>query len=175
MKKNQKGITIIVLLILAGVSIAMLRGDNGIVTNASNAKSKSGIAEAKESIGIAINSVNSETETQRVEDSNWDPQSAENDKTLTAIFVKDLGGEKEASKYHTDLLKATGTEGSPKDSLKNLAGKILIYSVNGKNYEYVLTYSAETGYYSVEFLDTDSEENISDNVTTDWGSEPSRD
>ena len=44
-KENQKGITlialvitIIVLLILASVSIAMLTGDNGILTQANNAK-----------------------------------------------------------------------------------------------------------------------------------------
>ena len=43
--RNQKGvtlialvITIIVLLILAGVSIAMLTGDNGILTQAKSAK-----------------------------------------------------------------------------------------------------------------------------------------
>ena len=43
--KNQKGITlialvitIIVLLILAGVSIAMLTGDNGILSNAQKAQ-----------------------------------------------------------------------------------------------------------------------------------------
>ena len=45
MLKNNKGITlialvvtIIVLLILAGVSIAMLTGDNGILTQGKNAK-----------------------------------------------------------------------------------------------------------------------------------------
>ena len=41
-------ITIIVLLILAGVSIAMLTGDNGILTQAQNAKNKTAEAEAKE-------------------------------------------------------------------------------------------------------------------------------
>ena len=53
--KNKKGITlialvitIIVLLILAGVSIAMLTGDNGILTKASGAKEKSAEAEAIE-------------------------------------------------------------------------------------------------------------------------------
>ena len=45
MKTNEKGITlialvitIIVLLILAGVSISMLTGDNGIITQAQRAK-----------------------------------------------------------------------------------------------------------------------------------------
>ena len=41
-------ITIIVLLILAGVSIAMLTGDNGILTQAQNAKNKTSEAEAQE-------------------------------------------------------------------------------------------------------------------------------
>ncbi len=55
MIKNQKGITlialvitIIVLLILAGVSIAMLTGENGILTQATDARdtnTKAGIAE----------------------------------------------------------------------------------------------------------------------------------
>ncbi len=55
MIKNQKGITlialvitIIVLLILAGVSIAMLTGDNGILTQATTASSNTKVANAKE-------------------------------------------------------------------------------------------------------------------------------
>ena len=53
--KNQKGITlialvitIIVLLILAGVSIAMLTGQNGILTRASGASEKSIAGEIEE-------------------------------------------------------------------------------------------------------------------------------
>ena len=53
--RNQKGITlialvitIIVLLILAGVSIAMLTGDNGILTQSTKAAAETKIAEAKE-------------------------------------------------------------------------------------------------------------------------------
>ena len=41
-------ITIIVLLILAGVSIAMLTGDNGILTQANNSKEKTALAEEEE-------------------------------------------------------------------------------------------------------------------------------
>ena len=54
-KKNNKGITlialvitIIVLLILAGVSIAMLTGENGILTQAQRAKSETNDAQSKE-------------------------------------------------------------------------------------------------------------------------------
>lgn len=46
-------ITIIVLLILAGVSIAMLTGDNGILTQAQNAKEKNVIGEEKEKVSLA--------------------------------------------------------------------------------------------------------------------------
>ena len=46
-------ITIIVLLILAGVSIAMLTGENGILTQATNAKNKTEISEEKEGVGLA--------------------------------------------------------------------------------------------------------------------------
>ena len=48
-------ITIIVLLILAGVSIAMLTGENGILTQAQNAKKETSIAEEKEQIALAYN------------------------------------------------------------------------------------------------------------------------
>ena len=60
-KKEQKGITlialvitIIVLLILAGVSIAMLTGQNAILTQASNAKSDTAKAEIAEKVNMAV-------------------------------------------------------------------------------------------------------------------------
>ena len=60
-RKKNKGITlialvitIIVLLILAGVSIATLTGDNGILTRASDAKEQTEIAEIKEQIQTDI-------------------------------------------------------------------------------------------------------------------------
>ena len=61
-KQKNKGITlialvitIIVLLILAGVSIAMLTGENGILIQAQNAKKQTSIAEEKEQIALAYN------------------------------------------------------------------------------------------------------------------------
>lgn len=55
MSKNQNGvtlialvITIIVLLILAGVSIAALSGDNGILTKAQEAKNKTNESQVQE-------------------------------------------------------------------------------------------------------------------------------
>lgn len=50
-------ITIIVLLILAGVSIAMLSGDNGLLTRSSQAASKERIAGAKDTISTLVAAV----------------------------------------------------------------------------------------------------------------------
>ena len=60
--KQKKGITlialvitIIVLLILAGISISMLAGDNGILQKATDAKTQTGIGQEKEIISLAYN------------------------------------------------------------------------------------------------------------------------
>ena len=78
--RNQRGvtlialvITIIVLLILAGVSIAMLTGDNGILTQANQAKYETAQSEAKEKINLALNAVKTEVYAQRVTKANWNP------------------------------------------------------------------------------------------------------
>ena len=62
--RNQKGITlialvitIIVLLILAGVSIAMLTGQNGILTRAGTATDETLIGEAEEAVKLAISTI----------------------------------------------------------------------------------------------------------------------
>ena len=61
MKKDVKGITlialvitIIVLLILAAVSIAMLTGENGLLQKATKAKEENKLAQAKEQINLMI-------------------------------------------------------------------------------------------------------------------------
>lgn len=61
MKSNSKGITlialvitIIVLLILAGITIATLTGDNGIIGKAINAKNETNKANVKEQLGLAV-------------------------------------------------------------------------------------------------------------------------
>ena len=64
MNNSSKGITlialvitIIVLLILAGVSIAMLTGDSGILTQATEAKKANTVGAEKEQIGLAMQSL----------------------------------------------------------------------------------------------------------------------
>ena len=78
--KNQKGITlialvitIIVLLILAGVSIAMLTGENGILTQANSAKSDTDKAQATEKINLALNAVKAKVYEMQVGDDNYNP------------------------------------------------------------------------------------------------------
>ena len=59
--RNQKGITlvalvitIIVLLILAGVTIAALSGPNGILTNAVKSNEETALSQAKEAVSMAM-------------------------------------------------------------------------------------------------------------------------
>ena len=47
-------VTIIVLLILAGISISMLTGQNGILTNASKAKNETGEAQIEEKVKLSV-------------------------------------------------------------------------------------------------------------------------
>lgn len=65
--KNQKGITlialvitIIVLLILAGVSIAMLTGENGLLTRANESKEASSRAEAADRVNMELTALYSD-------------------------------------------------------------------------------------------------------------------
>ncbi len=67
MIKNNKGITlialvitIIVLLILAGVSIAMLTGQNGILNQANRAGDETRNADIREAISLAVTTINAD-------------------------------------------------------------------------------------------------------------------
>ena len=68
-RNNTKGITlialvitIIVLLILAGVSIAMLTGQNGILTQAQNAKTTTANKSAEEKVKLAVMAARAQSE-----------------------------------------------------------------------------------------------------------------
>ena len=62
--KKEKGITlialvvtIVVLLILAGISISMLTGENGVISQARNAKEATEQAKVEELVSVALASV----------------------------------------------------------------------------------------------------------------------
>ena len=84
--RNQRGITlialvitIIVLLILAGVSIAMLTGDNGILTQANNAKVSQIEGQVKEEVNLAVQATKMFAEQKAVETSDgWLAEDSDN-------------------------------------------------------------------------------------------------
>ena len=74
-KTNEKGITlvalvvsIIVLLILASVTLAMITGENGIIAKAREAKEKTEIAAWEEKIDLAIIEAEQEKRNPTLED-----------------------------------------------------------------------------------------------------------
>ena len=96
--KNAKAITlialvvtIIVLLILAGVSIMMLTGDNGILTNAQQTSTQSAYKGAEEQVKIAYMAVKTEIMAKIIEDGTYDPSSRDNTQKLANIVRQDLG------------------------------------------------------------------------------------
>ena len=98
---NNKGITlialvitIIVLLILAGVSIAMLTGQNGILTQANSSKTATTKAESVEKINLALNAVKSKIYEQQVTTSTYSPLDSSNKvKTeISTLMTSDLPG-----------------------------------------------------------------------------------
>ena len=125
--KNQKGITlialvitIIVLLILAGVSIAMLTGENGILTQATESRTATNKAEAVEKINLALNAAKTEIYKQQVTNSSYLPikdtaaegsatPSYELDTAIATILSKDgVGTTTGSDKYVYNLDTATG-------------------------------------------------------------------
>lgn len=97
--KNNKGITlialvitIIVLLILAGITIAMLTGDNGLLTKTNDAKVTDMRATADEKVNLAIAAMNLELQRVKVTKSNYDPavDTYETSKKIIDILASDL-------------------------------------------------------------------------------------
>ena len=110
--KNAKGITlialvitIIVLLILAGVTIATLTGDNGILTRASDAKEQTEIGDEKEKVELSA----------------------------VGALAKDNGGEIKRNYLNEELTSYIGTEGTDY-TLSGSAPFIVTYSDSGRSY-----------------------------------------
>ena len=77
-------ITIIVLLILAGVSIAMLTGDNGLLTQAAKAKEATEKAQAEEQ--SQLSQINNQL--QNLTDDGFEKSKNVNRPQLTTVMVK---------------------------------------------------------------------------------------
>ena len=103
--KNQKGITlialvvtIVVLLILAGTSIAMLGGDNGIITNAQEAAAANTEGEVIDKMNVAYNTVKANIITKSSTIMNWDATNTDNEKELAKIIAGEIMSDTEAKK-----------------------------------------------------------------------------
>lgn len=117
---NNKGITlialvitIIVLLILAGVSIAMLTGENGIIKQANTAKVAQIEGEVKEKVNLAIQTAKMYAEVKSVETSTG-YSAAEN-------LTTDIKTEME-----NDLTTTDGYKVSPTNGTASTDGKIIV-------------------------------------------------
>lgn len=93
--KNQKGITlialvitIIVLLILAGVSIAMLTGDNGLLNKTDKAKVTTIEARVDEEVRLAVQALRLEIANQAADDNSYN--AIKHSKTLGDDLLDDL-------------------------------------------------------------------------------------
>ena len=91
---NNKGITlialvitIIVLLILAGVSIAMLTGNNGILTQASTAQKNTDKQNAIEKINVALQAIKTQVVAEQTANTAYQPTA-----NLTALTAADVTG-----------------------------------------------------------------------------------
>ena len=96
--KNNKGITlialvitIIVLLILAGITIAMLTGDNGLLTKANDAKAKDIEASVDERVRLATAALRLEIAKETATDPHYDAR--KKTFTLKTSLTNDLAGE----------------------------------------------------------------------------------
>lgn len=125
MMKKQNGITlialvitIIVLLILAGVSIAMLTGENGILNKATTATESTQAAEAEEAIKLAVNVVIADK---------LDPSVTDTDKkTISAANIIAANNDSNVT-----LTEATGTPAAGKvDIDAKIGDKTYSFSVD---------------------------------------------
>ena len=132
-------ITIIVLLILAGISIATLTGENGLLSKATTAKEETKKAEIREEIELAIAAIQAEelpkgnkVTLETLAGSEEEPGQLENSKDLEGIIAKlnreEITGEYKGYDYTID------------ENLKVRIGD----SVTGINIEYELSTNEDT-------------------------------
>ena len=143
-------ITIIVLLILAGVSIAMLTGENGILTQANNSKIQQSHGAVKEGMSLAYNEYQIEINTAsntKLASTETVTIKGEEEKALTTTsttflqFLDDKGYIKEGT---TDVLNVEKLTGS-KQALGNGEGTSDVYKIEEEGEKYVVNYYDQNG------------------------------
>ena len=96
MKRNERGVTlialvvtIVVLLILAGTAIAMLSGDDGIMTNAQRAQAANTEGEVREKIKLAYSALKTEIDVNSAVDTAYNAQTEVAD--LFQLVLDEMG------------------------------------------------------------------------------------
>lgn len=109
--KNEKGITlialvitIIVLLILAGVSIAMLGGDNGLLSKSQESAAQTAIAGAKDEVGL----IYQESLAEFLETKYTDTEKGKT-QSLVTIFSGKVNQMSDAKKHECTVTASTAT------------------------------------------------------------------
>lgn len=135
--RNQKGITlvalvvtIVVLLILAGTSIAMLKGDNGIITNAQKATVSNTEGQVVENIKNAYNTVKTKVIVGASTDSSYDAQATATELDIANTVATEIFGET------TALTAGTAT------------------TKNGYSITYTATSGSTAGTIAIEYTDS---------------------
>ena len=129
MRRNEKGITlvalvvtIIVLLILAGVSLSLVAGGNGILTRATNASAKSEQATAKEQAELLVAELT--TEYYEAKYANGDSTRVDgNASTVLAGIASDTARKTGDGKYNVTI-KSNGTITVTGGSVGTITGTI---------------------------------------------------
>ena len=98
MKRNERGVTlialvvtIVVLLILAGTAIAMLSGDDGIMTNAQRAQAANTEGEVREKIKLAYSALKTEIDVNSAVDTAYNATSATEIPKLFQLVLDEMG------------------------------------------------------------------------------------
>ncbi len=134
MLKQNKGITlvalvitIIVLLILAGVSIALVVGDNGVLTQSKNSSDATKMGQMKEALGLAI------TSCQTNYLSNYASNASTNfDAIVNAKTISDALANYDSSYYLVKGASGSGTAVSTNDTFGQSGVSYMV--TDGKNF-----------------------------------------
>ncbi len=167
--KNRNGITlialvitIIVLLILAGVSIAMLTGDNGILTQATEAKEKNTIGEEEERISLALQSLKMKKQADNVSTTVTSAELQKREKEQISLALQSLRMKKQADNVTDEITASELDEQLKYDGAKNVTVE------SGENNKLIVKYQESKNLYTV-----DQNGNIDNLGTGEGGNIPS--
>ena len=160
-------ITIIVLLILAGVSIAMLTGQNGILTQATNAKVEQSHGAVREGIALAYNEyqieINTASNTKLASTETVQIQGKEEKALASYSSFLDFLSQKGYANSSTGIIDVEALTGS-RQSLGNGTGSSDVYKIEEQDGSYVVSYYTEDN-QKEEIWSIANNDNVEINIT----------